>query len=88
MKFSRKMQLMMILKSPKKPGLLCFFEKHIFGKTTGDMTSPSLLGLIIILDNRLSFSHLEVLFSKAYKTIGLLRKLQCLIPRYTLSTMY
>ena len=39
-------------------------------------------------DNRLWFNHLKPLFNKVNKTIGLLRKLQCLTPRYTLFTMY
>ena len=39
----------------------------------------------IIPDNRLSFAeHLRLVFSKINKTIGILRKLQYLIPRSTL----
>ena len=42
----------------------------------------------IILDNRLSFEeHLRLVFSKINRTIGLLRKLQCLIPRSALLTI-
>ena len=38
--------------------------------------------LRIIFDNRLSFEeHQRLVFSKINRTIGLLRKLQCLIPR-------
>ena len=42
--------------------------------------------LAIILDNRLSFEeHLRLVFGKTNKTIGLLRKLQCLISRFLIS---
>ena len=45
--------------------------------------------LSIILDNLLSFEeHLRLVFSKMNRTIGLLRKLQCLIPRFALLTIY
>ena len=45
--------------------------------------------LSIILNNRLSFEeHLRLVFSKINKTISLLRKLQCLIPRSALLTIY
>ena len=43
----------------------------------------------IILDNRLSSEgHLRLVFSKINRTIGLLRKLQCLIPGSALLTVY
>ena len=43
----------------------------------------------IITDNRLSFEeHLRLVFCKINRTIGLLRKLQCLIPRSALLTIY
>ena len=45
--------------------------------------------LSTILDNRLSFEeHLRLVFSKMNRTIGLLRKLQCLIPRFAPLTIY
>ena len=45
--------------------------------------------LSIILDNRLSYEeHLRLVFSKINRTIGLLRKLLCLIPRSALLTIY
>ena len=45
--------------------------------------------LDIIFDNRLSFEeHLRLVVSKINRTLGLLRKLQCLIPRSTLLTIY
>ena len=44
--------------------------------------------LDIILDNRLSFQgHLRLVFRKINRIIGLLRKLQCLIPRCALLTL-
>ena len=44
--------------------------------------------LHIILDNRLSFEeHLRLVFNKISKPIGLLCKLQCVIPRSTLLTI-
>ena len=47
------------------------------------ITSQKHLG--IILENCLTFEeHLRLVFSKINRTIGLLRKLQCLIPRYYL----
>ena len=50
-------------------------------------TSQKHLG--IILDNRLSFEkHLRLVFNKINRTIGLLRKLQYLIPRSALLTIY
>ena len=43
----------------------------------------------IILDNCLSFEeHLRLVFSKINRTIGLSCKLQCLIPRSALLTIY
>ena len=45
--------------------------------------------LCIILDNCLSFEeHLRLIFDKINRTIGLLRKLQCFIPRSALLTIY
>ena len=42
-----------------------------------------------LLDNRLSFQeHLRLVFSKINRTIGLLHKLQCLIPGSALLTIY
>ena len=42
----------------------------------------------IIHENRVSFEeHLRLVFSKTNRTIGLLCKLQCLIPRSTLLTL-
>ena len=50
-------------------------------------TSQNHLG--ILLDNRLSFKeHLKLVFSKIKKTIALLCKLQCLISRSALNTIY
>ena len=50
-------------------------------------TSPKHLG--IILDTRLSFEkHLETLLCKINKTIGLIRKLQNLLLRTALITLY
>ena len=43
----------------------------------------------IILDTRLSFEkHLETVLCKINKTIGLIRKLQNLLPRTALITLY
>ena len=43
----------------------------------------------IVLDSRLSFEeHLRLVSGKINKTIGLLRKLQCLIPRSSLLDIY
>ena len=45
--------------------------------------------LCIILDTRLSFEkHLETVLCKINKTIGLIRKLQNLLPRTALITLY
>ena len=45
--------------------------------------------LRIVLDNRLSFEeHLRLVFNKINKTKGLLRKVQCVIPRSTLLIMH
>ena len=45
--------------------------------------------LVIILDNRLSFEEqLALVFTIINKTIGLIRKLQCLIPGSALLTMH
>ena len=50
------------------------------------VTSQRHLG--IILDNRLSSQeHRRLVFSKINRTIGLLRKLRCLIPRSSLLTI-
>ena len=51
------------------------------------ITSQKHLG--IILDTRLSFEkHLETVLCKINKTIGLIRKLQNLLPRTALITLY
>ena len=51
------------------------------------ITSQKHLG--IILENCLTFEeHLRLVFSKINRTIGLLCKLQCLIPRSALLTIY
>ena len=43
----------------------------------------------IILDNCLSLEeHRRLVFSKTNRTIGLIRKLQCLAPRSALLTIY
>ena len=45
--------------------------------------------LEIVLDFRLYFKeHLEIIFKKVSKAIGLLRKLQNLLPRKSLITVY
>ena len=50
-------------------------------------TSQNHLGILI--DNRLSFKeHLKLVFSKIKKPIALLCKLQCLISRSALNTIY
>ena len=55
--------------------------------TVYQATSYKHLGIIFV--NRLSFEeHLRLVFSKINRTIGLLRKLQCLIRRSTLLTIY
>ena len=51
--------------------------------------STSQKHLSIILDTRLSFEkHLETVLCKINKTIGLIRKLQNLLPRTALITLY
>ena len=43
----------------------------------------------VVLDNRLSFKdHLEMILNKVNKTIGFLRKLQNILPRSALLTIY
>ena len=43
----------------------------------------------LILDSKFNFSeHLKTIFQKTNKTIGLLRKLQILLPRAPLITIY
>ena len=60
----------------------------IFNQHTVSLTeSQKHLGLV--LDSRLDFKeHLEIIFKKVSKTIGLLRKLQNLLPRKPLITVY
>ena len=60
----------------------------IFNYNTASLTeSHKHLG--IVLDSRLDFKeHLEIIFKKNSKTIGLLRKLQNLLPRKSLITVY
>ena len=50
---------------------------------------PSQKHLGLILDNKLNFQeHLQNIFKKVNKTIELLRKLQNILPREPLSTIY
>ena len=43
----------------------------------------------VVLDNSLSFEdHLKIILNKVNKTIGLLRKLQNILPRSALLTIY
>ena len=60
----------------------------IFNHNTDSLTeSQKHLG--IVLDSRLDFNeHLEIIFKKVSKTIGLFRKLQNLLPRKSLITVY
>ena len=60
----------------------------IFSYNTASLTeSHKHLG--IVLDSRLDFKeHLEIIFKKVSKTIGLLLKLQNLLPRKSLITVY
>ena len=45
--------------------------------------------LVVILDVKLTFEkHLENVFNKTNKTVGLLRKLSILLPRQALATIY
>ena len=53
------------------------------------MQATSQKYLDIILDTRLSFEkHLETVLCKINNTIGLIRKLQNLLPRYALITLH
>ena len=52
-----------------------------------DYQATSRKHLGIVLGNRLSLEHLKLLFSKINRTIGLLHKRQCLIPRSVLLTI-
>ena len=43
----------------------------------------------VVLDNRLSFEdHLKMILNKVNKTLGLLRKLHNILPRYALLSIY
>ena len=60
-----------------------FFNENVFPKTT----LQKHLGMF--LDSKFNFSeHLKTIFQKTNKTIGLLRKLQTLLPRAPLITIY
>ena len=60
----------------------------IFNHNTDSLTE-SQKHLEIVLDSRLDFNeHLEIIFKKVSKTIGLFRKLQNLLPRKSLITVY
>ena len=73
--FSRKVQ------TTNHPSL--FFDENVVPKTT----LQKHLGMF--LDSKLNFSeHLKTIFQKTNKTIGLLRKLQTLLPRAPLITIY
>ena len=73
--FSRKVQ------TTNHPPL--FFNENVVPKTT----LQKHLGMF--LDSKLNFSeHLKTIFQKTNKTIGLLRKLQTLLPRAPLITIY
>ena len=73
--FSRKVQ------TTNHPPL--FFNENVVPKTT----LQKHLGMF--LDSKLNFSeHLKTIFQKTNKTIGLLRKLQTLLPRARLITIY
>ena len=73
--FSRKVQ------TTNHPPL--FFNENIIPKTTHQKD------LEIFLDSKLNFSeHLKTIFQKTNKTIGLLWKLQTLLPRAPLITIY
>ena len=72
--FSRKVQ------TTNHPSL--FFNENVVPKTT----LQKYLGMF--LDSKLNFSgHLKTIFQKTNKTIGLLRKLQTLLPRAPLITI-
>ena len=73
--FSRKVQ------TTNHPPL--FFNENVVPQTT----LQKHLGMF--LDSKLNFSeHLKTIFQKTNKTIGLLRKLQTLLPRAPLITIY
>ena len=73
--FSRKVQ------TTNHPPL--FFNENIVLQTT----LQKRLGMF--LDSKLNFSeHLKTIFQKTNKTIGLLRKLQTLLPRAPLIAIY
>ena len=60
-----------------------FFNENVVPKTT----LQKHLGMF--LDSKLNFSeHLKTIFQKTNKIIGLLRKLQTLLPRAPLITIY
>ena len=60
-----------------------FFTENVVPKTT----LQKHLGMF--LDSKFNFSeHLKTIFQKTNKTIGLLRKLQTLLPRAPLITIY
>ena len=81
-----KKQAQEVIFSPKSKAMLhpplVFNNNNVI-----ETTSPKHLG--IILDTRLSFEkHLETVLCKINKTIGLIRKLQNLLPRTALITLY
>ena len=58
-----------------------------FNNNVSETNSQKHLG--VVLDNRLSFEdHLKMILNKVNKTIGLLCKLQNILPRYALLTIY
>ena len=82
---------------PSKQAVEVIFSRKVSKTVTPPLTfnnsivyqATSLKYLGIILANRLSFEELlRLVFSKINRTIGLLRKLQCLIPRSPLLTIY
>ena len=61
----------------------------VFKNNNNVIQTTSQKHLCIILDTRLSFEkHLETVLCKINKTIGLIRKLQNLLPRTALITLY
>ena len=61
----------------------------IYFNNKSDKQVPSQKHLGLILDSKLSFQeHLQNILNKVNKTIGLLRKLQNILPREPLLTIY
>ena len=53
------------------------------------MSQPSTKHLGMTLDSKLNFNlHLDEKISKAYKGVGMIKKLQCELSRKTLITIY